>query len=324
MDLNMRAIKGMFYGLTIGDCLGMPYEFNRREGQGVSKYSEKIITTTFNNQWWGPRTTALGQGSDDSEMTFALFDTLKKNNFKYDRNLVILRYMEFASHSSFLGQNTVALFKGVKTLRGYKGRCEKTFKDNVSQSNGSLMRISPLVFCCSPDPEDILKIVIEDTSISNPTPANYAYGFIFLYILRNLVDKDFKKENLIDIINFSISFASDKFKDDISFLKEDLPDISGEDKGWVRHACHCAVYSILKQRGSFSEQIKNIVIRGGDTDTTASVSGCLLGALLYEEMEKEPITVENMKTVRECDTTKGDYPKPEFITFKVLESLNIL
>lgn len=320
MELNADAVRGVFYGLTIGDCLGMPFEFNRKKDQGTDNYSEKIITTTFRNQWQGSRTTAPGQGSDDSEMTFALYDNLKNNNFKYNRESVILRYMEFANNSSFLGKNTVALFKGVKTLRGYQGRCSKIFAGEISQSNGSLMRISPLIFCTSLDPEDILKMVIQDTSISNPCNANYAYGFIFLYVLRNIVDKNFVKEKLNSIIDFAIQFASKTYNEDFTFLKGDLPVINGLDKGWVRHACHCAIYSILHHKGSFSEQIKNIIVRGGDTDTTASVSGALLGGLLHKEMKKEEVTIENMKIIRDCDTTEGDYPKPSFMTFKVLDN----
>lgn len=315
MDLNKDAVKGMFYGLAIGDCLGMPYEFNSNSGE----YSEIIITTTFRNKWQGKRTTALGQGSDDSEMTYALYDTLKKNNFKYDRDQVILKYMDFANNSCFLGKNTIALFKGIKTLNGYRARCSKIHADNISQSNGSLMRLSPLVFCTSLDPEKILEYVIKDTSISNPCDMNYACGFIFLYVLRNIVDKGFKHEKLNDIIDFAIYFATNKFKQDFSFLKKDLPQINGSDKGWVKHACHCAIYSVLNHKKSFSDQIKNIIIRGGDTDTNASISGALLGALLYDEMKKENITSENMKIIRECDSKTGDFPKPEFITFKTLE-----
>lgn len=319
-NLNVDAIKGMFYGLSIGDCLGMPFEFNRKNNQDVSNYSETIITTTYRNQWQGTRTTSLGQGSDDSEMTYGLYDCLKNNNFVYDKTKVLLRYMEFANNSSFLGKNTVALFKKLKTVKGYEKRAKKVFGEGISQSNGSLMRISPLVFCTSLDPEKISQIVELDTGLTNPCDINYSFGFIYLYMLRNIVDKNFKIENLSKIFDFALEYAKKKYNNEklIDSLKSDLPIINGKDKGWVRHACHCAIYSIFNNKGNFSDQIKDIIVRGGDTDTTASVTGGLLGALLYMEMLKEEITIRNITIIKECDTTKGDYPKPDYITIKAI------
>lgn len=318
--LNFEAVKGMFYGLTIGDCLGMPFEFNRGKDQGVSNYSEIINKTEYNNKWHGKRSTVEGQGSDDSEMTFSLYDCLKNNNFIYDKNKVLLRYMEFANNSSFLGKNTVALFKGVTTIKGYESRAKKLFSEEISQSNGSLMRISPLIFCTSLDPDEVSQIVELDTGLSNPCSVNYTFGFIYLYMLRNIVDIDFKKENLKKIFDFSIEYAKKKYGNEILIdsLKKDLPKINGLDKGWVYYACHCAIYSIFNHNNKFSDQLKNIIIRGGDTDTTGSITGGLLGALLYKEMLLEETTNKNMEIVEKADTSKGSYPKPDYMTIKAL------
>lgn len=310
--MNNDAIKGMFLGLVIGDCLGMPHEFSRKKDQ---LYSDVIITTSYTNQWQGKRTTALGQGSDDSEMSFALYNCIKENGFKYNKDKVALRYMEFAANSSFLGKNTVALFKGVKTLKGYQNRCEKVFAETVSQSNGSLMRISPLVFVTDLNPDNIRKIVELDTGLSNPCNVNYAFGFIYLCILKHLVEK--VPFDIDKIINIAIDFYPD-VAELILTLNNPVPEINGKDKGWVRHAAHVAIDALKRaNKSDFKTLIGEVVKRGGDTDTTAAITGALLGAYYGKEtMLKDEVTAKNISIVENCDTNTGSYPKPTFMTLQ--------
>jgi len=85
-------------------------------------------------------------------MILTLFNTLKNNNFVYHREKVIFGYYNFACRSQSIGKNTKYLFDSgkkmnlLKILPHMKKRLGKIPAGQVNESNGSLMRITPLVF----------------------------------------------------------------------------------------------------------------------------------------------------------------------------------
>ena len=135
-------LLGMFYGVVIGDVCGAPYEFYYNS---KLPYSHKIKhKTKYNSRYMGTRYAALGQTTDDSEMSITLIQSIVKNK-AYIEDDVILSYINWCNISNFLGRNTRQLFKGIKTIKGYKNRYIKKDMSN-NQSNGSLMRATPLIF----------------------------------------------------------------------------------------------------------------------------------------------------------------------------------
>lgn len=56
----------------------------------------------------------------------------------------------------------------------------------------------------------------------------------------------------------------------------------------------------------------------GDTDTNAAITGALLGAYYgITKIEENEITKENIKTILNCDTTKGDIIRPKEYTLNI-------
>lgn len=264
--MDIQKVKGMWLGLIMGDALGMPHDFSRKQDHGLSEYSDKLVTTTYHNQWQGSRSTALGQGSDDSEMALALWDCIQQNGGKYYRDKVTLRYMEFAAHSSFLGKNTTLLFKGVKTLRGYEGRRMKIFGDqaeDTSQSNGSLMRIAPLALCEPHDIESTIMLVTEDTSLTNPNSVNLALGFAYVVVMQYLVRPKPQDKTCLDVISYALGIAERQWPLAQEAIRtilnpqeadrhiQEIPDVRGNSKGWIRHAAHIAFDALLKAERSW-------------------------------------------------------------------------
>lgn len=76
MDINKEKLKASLYGLTIGDALGVPYEFKPRD-------SFKATTLIGGGTWSQP----VGTWSDDTSMTFASYHALKENNWKVNPTL---------------------------------------------------------------------------------------------------------------------------------------------------------------------------------------------------------------------------------------------
>ena len=115
MDLD--KIKGSIIGLSLGDALGAHHEFKYQK----DVYSGKLeYRPRFLNE--GSKLLVIGQRTDDSEMMLTLLRSLLRNS-GFNEDDVILSYLRLAnSQTPMLDINTQKLFKGIKTLKGYKNR----------------------------------------------------------------------------------------------------------------------------------------------------------------------------------------------------------
>ncbi len=181
MDWNSK-LASIFIGVALGDALGAPHEF-KNAGliyTGKLEYEIKRITR-FHQEIVHP----IGSVTDDTQMTFALIRSLIWSG-GYVPEDAVLSYESWAATSNMLGKNTRALFKGVKTYKGYESRYNKIFSapmDSWTQSNGSLMRCTPFVIF--PGYEELSA----DCKLTNPHPINISCSIIYSYILKNITIK---------------------------------------------------------------------------------------------------------------------------------------
>lgn len=312
MDMITKdRIKGMFEGLALGDALGVPHEFRYNRNiayTGVIEYRPRYIS-----RFQGTRYTEIGQCSDDTEMTLILARSLLKNK-GYKKDDIILDYEQWANSTFMLGKNTRALFCGVKTVAGYQKRYDKIFSndtDKWTQSNGSLMRCSPLALLSG------YNEVIEDCKLTNPHPVNLDANIIYITTLRYLLQ------------GYNISEIYPLIKDNVQtepvreVLKQaenaTFRDVNEKEvKGWVVNALYCAMMSIT-HFDNYKDAIDWVIRLGGDTDTNAAIAGALLGAKHgHTGLISNPITERNLEKVLKCDTSKSDlYRPPEYTLYDI-------
>src|SRR5579862_892733 len=144
-NISVDKMSGMFMGAFLGDALGAPHEF-RCNSHII--YTGKLEHQAFYiSQFQGRRELAVGQVTDDSEMSLTLLRSIIENK-GYDRDKVIKGYMNWCNSGGWMiGKNTRAILKGVTTLRGYQNRIKKILllpEEERSQSNGGLMRCTHL------------------------------------------------------------------------------------------------------------------------------------------------------------------------------------
>lgn len=337
MDL-FDKLKGIMYGLVIGDSLGVPHEFKSQKKNvytGLLYIEPKFIFR------YVQRTDVIGQYSDDTEMTLCNLRSIVENK-KYCAEKVVLYYQRWANTSRAMGTNTKLLFHGVKTYKGYQKRFIKTFcteegkeeqkekssilnknYENSTQSNGCLMRCAFLSFM---EP----KIVEEDCRLSNPNQICVDSCLVYTSAIRFLVftenstkeTKDIKNELYNHIIDFCLeNNISDTVTNIIKDAYNKKPkDITGPSKGHVINALYCAFYG-LWNFDSYQDAIDYVVnIYNSDTDTNGAVTGALYGSFLgFSQLEKEEKTSKNIQIIQNLDTTLGDNPRPDFCLLKDID-----
>ncbi len=316
-----NRIQGLIIGGALGDCLGSPYELSLKEDEysDVIKYTCKIRIP-----YQGIKKTAIGQFTDDTEMTLILARHIGKNK-TYKKEEIILKYLEWAnSRTPMLGKNTKALLKGIKTIKGYEKRYDKKFEDEDidewSQSNGSLMRCSVLSVLSD------LKYAKKDCKITNPHPINIEANIIQVYACQLALEGCDKNKILFEIEKKAESNEMKKLFYDLNKDKDwKLSNQQKGDrfigKGYVLNSLYASLLTFKRfapdkvndeSSDVFPKAMRFIIDEhpNSDTDTNAAIGGSLLGCYLgYNILEKDKITSNNIKIIKKCDTDAGDIPR---------------
>lgn len=306
---SLDRLAGMMIAHAVGDALGAPHEFKTQRHNVYTGYLYIAPEFVFRS---GRRKDVIGQYTDDHEETLCIIRSAIERG-RYDRDAILLKYMDWAKGSKALGKNTRALFKGVKTIAGYQSRYDKIFKDTDqstwTQSNGSLMRCSPLAFLLPPEN------IVTDCMLTNPHPVNINSNVVYCYMIKwsalgypkDAILSTILGSNLIitEIKEVILQATSNKL------FTRDVKEIG---KGWVLHGLYCAVWGWY-HFNSYQEPIDAIIMAGGDTDTNAAIAGALIGVTLgYERLLKEERTNYNIKMVLTADYSKGENPRPPEFT----------
>lgn len=307
--MNKDKIKGMLYGCLLGDAIGAPYEFRKGKNALIDFDGTIKNTIIHNSQFQGKKESALGQITDDSEMTSVLLDSIS-NLKRYDKTKVTKDYIEWCNSGiPFLGKNTRALFKGIKTLKGYEKRYSDIFSGSSSewtQSNGCLMRASPLALL--PDNERT-SVTIIDCKLTNPNPICIEATLIYVELLNTIL----LNKNIDNYIKKCIKKCKQQqIKDAIlDGQKRKKRDIT-VNKGWILHALYTVFYALSSKNNTYESIISEVINLGGDTDTNGAIVGAVIGSMIgFSEMSKETKTKQNLKIIFDCDTDDGDMKRPQ-------------
>lgn len=311
-------IKGMLEGHALADALGAPYEFfNNR----LINYDGKLTNPPeVKSRWQGNRQGTVGQTTDDTMMTIALAKVIAKHG-KYDRDAAILAYEKFANSTSMTGKNTRKLFTGVTTIKGYENRYasaklppvtnENVYKTlDDCQSNGSLMRASPLAILKLSDTD-----ILEDCKLTNPSYVNQDCTVMYALILKYLICGNEPKVVYDYIIQCAQSEEVKSVVNDVHSDKRRWVN-DNSNKGWVLHAFYCVMYVLKKliqmekSESLYREIVDEIICWGGDTDTNGAIVGAIVGAYLgHNLMIKDEKTKSNLEIMMNAKYTGPLAPK---------------
>lgn len=278
---NKDKFKGIVFGSLVGDALGGSLEFMS---------AEEII-----GQYGGPVKDMIGGGvhqlekgeiTDDSQLSMIAMESIVKKGF-LDADDIAAEFIKWINagpkDAGILTRKV--LNRAQENENGRTVDWKKASKEHAerfpdsSRGNGSLMRCYPAALLSY---RHSLSLIFDTARLSQITHYDsvcVAACIMFNQLLTNLITASLKAslfaENSIDYSIIPTCTAIPETVYIKNYLKENNPErpIPG---GYVLDTLHIGIWGLFQP--SFEDGLMNVVNRGGDADTNASVAGALLGA----------------------------------------------
>lgn len=308
----LSRAHGCLLGQCAGDALGQLVEF-----KSAAKIAREYPGRVCDLADGGAFSTLAGQPTDDSELALMLARSIVKAG-RYDAETAAQAYAWWMGSSPFdCGITTrTALLHALAALKAGKSASigARENASTTSQANGALMRVSPLaVFAWDADPKQAAKWAREDAALTHPNPVCQDANEVFVVAIAYAIKSGAAGKSVYE---FACQWATkrDLSKDVRDTLKRaamSAPVCDGESIGWVLVALQNAFYELL-HAPSFEDGVIRTVMRGGDTDTNAAITGALLGAVhgrsaVPARWRQTVLTCRALPEARNC---KHPRPKP--------------
>ena len=289
-DLRERIVGGLL-GLVVGDALGVPVEFHRRETLDRQPLTDMIGHGTHGQP--------PGTWSDDSSLALATAASLVARG--YDPPDMMARFAGWLDRAEMSPHGEV-FDVGITTSHAIRrftdGRApEWGGRDEMDNGNGSLMRIMPLsCYCHRLDAEAIVRRSFE---VSGLTHAHLRSKLCCAYaslLLAGLLDGDGLEGSMARATaGLSPHLTSDEASRlgrvlDGSVLRAGREDVRGS--GYVLHCLEASLWAVANHQG-YEGAVLAAINMGEDTDTTGAVTGALAGAL-YGRAAIRPAWIEGL------------------------------
>lgn len=258
---------GSLLGLAVGDALGAPVEFKDR-----GSFPEIKIM-----QSGGPFNLEKGQWTDDTSLALCLAESLIESR-GFDPIDQMKRYIRWykegywscTGHCFDIGNTTKkTIEKFIENQKIYGG----SLTDPAT--NGSLMRLAPIVLAFYPDLKKILEYAGLSSRVTHePLECQESCKLLSFFIFHALngKSKDEMLKEKCKELNFT-SRISEIYEQ--KYLKKSYQEISGKGEAYL--SLEAALWCFY-HTDSFQAALIKAVNLGDDTDTTAAIVGQLAGA----------------------------------------------
>ncbi len=280
---NRNVVKGVLFGVAVGDALGVPVEFKER--------NEIALHPVTGMQGYGTHNQPPGTWSDDSSLTFCLAEMLCK---KFDLQDLANRFINWREYAYWTAHNQVFDI-GIATSAAIHNLSRGTTpvlaggNTEDSNGNGSLMRILPLVFYLkNKRVHERFKYISDVSSLTHRHIRSVIACFIYCEYALQILEGVGTMEaytNMQKIVHQFLQeepicseYEINKFH---HLLENPIHQFQEEEiysTGYVLHTLEAAFWCILNT-GNYKDAVLKAVNLGKDTDTTGAVTGGLAGIL---------------------------------------------
>ena len=244
MNFDQDKLRGMLWGLVVGDCMGSPIQFTSKDGHREITAMEPAVGVYGMDL---PK----GYWTDDSSMAFCIMESVIRLR-RYDLPDIAANFLRWYQ-TGFLSSWKRAFDIGGATHRAMRGILQGRLQngDDSTQGNGSIMRFAPGFIlaeaCNNPD------IIAEISDLTHNSRA----------IRRLLAELRLTCLAILD--------------GDASRLHSTHTRESAPNSGWAFDTVEAATWAFCNHT-TFREGMLAAVNLGGDSDSIGAVYGQLAGA----------------------------------------------
>jgi ADP-ribosylglycohydrolase/fructose-1,6-bisphosphatase/inositol monophosphatase family enzyme len=274
----LSRAQGCLLGQLAGDALGGLVEF-REPGEIRRDYPGGCRDLMDGGTWHN----LAGQPTDDSELALLLSRTLARDG-KSNPAAVLEAYLDWWNDPRTYDRgNTLRQALSAAALGStHAGRMAllEEYASHKSQSNGSLMRVSPLGIFLAGRGRQAAELAREDSRLTHPNPACVESCACFVAAIATAIATGCGPEGayLAAMEEAERAGAPDAVREALRAAREAPPADYVTQQGWVLIALQNAFYQLLHAR-TLEDGLVATVMAGGDTNTTAAIAGALLGAV---------------------------------------------
>lgn len=291
-NLNIDQLAGCLLGGALGDALGYPVEFEKVSQMSQDHDFDKIVGKLI--------------VSDDTQMTLftanalLLDGNLRINTWNCYQDWLETQFKQGKSELSHRPISWLMEYPEMYASREPGRTCLMTLmrgilgdlNESINQSKGcgALMRVAPLAFI---DREDPYSVAIENSALTHGHQMSHIASAALVSLLRyisegetlcdsvSLMRQDIKR---IFMGSLEVKVFDDLLQQAILASEKDFDDmeiISRLGEGWVaEETLAIALYCSLKYSNDLKKALRVAVLHDGDSDSTGSVTGQILGTLL--------------------------------------------
>lgn len=267
----MGKIYDGIMGLVVGDALGVPFEFKKRD---TFKADKMTGHGTYNQP--------PGTWSDDSSLTLATLESIGRLG-RVDPADIMENFHEWLYKSKFTPDERV--FDVGATTKQAIRRYDLGFplekcggNSEMENGNGSLMRILPIAMMDFPDIKDKLDLIKQVGSLTHSHRKSIIYCYVYttivdlmMYETKNIYSAIFNGYKAIKDSYGRWCEMNDRIPDLIRLNRDEI-----RSSGYVVDTLEAALWCLLKT-STYEDCVLTAVNLGEDTDTVAAVAGGLAG-----------------------------------------------
>lgn len=291
-NLNIDQLAGCLLGGALGDALGYPVEFEKVSQMSQDHDFDKIVgklVVSDDTQMTLFTANALLLDGNLRINTWNCYQDWLETQFKQGKSELSHRpiswLMEYPEMYASREPGRTCL---MTLMRGIPGDLNEPI--NQSKGCGALMRVAPLAFI---DREDPYSVAIENSALTHGHQMSHIASAALVGLLRyisegetlcdsvSLMRQDIKR---IFMGSLEVKVFDDLLQQAILASEKDFDDmeiISRLGEGWVaEETLAIALYCSLKYSNDLKKALRVAVLHDGDSDSTGSVTGQILGTLL--------------------------------------------
>lgn len=280
--MNKDIVINGIMGFIIGDALGVPLEFKKRD-----LFKNNTVTDMISSDRIGSK----GVWSDDSSMVIATMKSIIDNKGKINYESIMDNFILWVSNKDFIATDkafgigrATFLALGNYHNKRYEKITDCGMKGFNYNGNGSLMRILPIAYYCyykKLNDDEIYHLVKDISSLTHSHEISVLGCFIYVLLVIELLSGE-EKENAYSNIkkyNYRKYFSLENIKYYDRLLNNDISKLNVDSissMGFIVDTLEAVIWCFINNN-SYDKCVIEAINLGNDSDTIGALVGGLSG-----------------------------------------------